>query len=106
MRIVLTLLLLLVLNATNLAVAADVHPYPAQAVDLAGQSASSDADGGEPAQPPCQICLHGAALTLLPQGVSILPARHFALLPLAADCPTPPAAPPGRIDKPPRSVSG
>lgn len=106
MRVVLTLLLLLALNATNFAVAADVHADPAQPAGIAGQPVPADASGDEPAEPPCQICLHGPALTLLPQDVAVLPALQHAPPAVAAVCPTPPAAPPGRIDEPPKPFSG
>jgi hypothetical protein len=106
MRVVLTLLVLLALNATNLAVAADVHADPAQPAGFAGQPLLADADGDDPSGSPCQICLHGPALTLLPQAVAFPPAFQPVPPAIAAPCPTPPAAPPGRIDEPPRPVSG
>ncbi|MCU0759572.1 MAG: hypothetical protein MUF07_10335 [Steroidobacteraceae bacterium] len=106
MRVVLTLLVLLALNATNLAVAADVHADPAQVAAFGGVPPAVDAAGDDPSGSPCQICLHGPALTLLPQALALPPALQAAPPSVATPCPTPPAAPPGRIDEPPRPVSG
>ena len=101
MRVALICLLLLAVSTTNLAVATDVHfANPVAANELSGTPGSDD-----PQAPVCQVCLHGPALTLLPQ----LPA-----LPAHSDRPPSPVHPADhghpavlldRIDEPPRSTA-
>ena len=98
MRIALVCLLLLMVSTTNFAVAADAHfADPATSSEIAAPPGSDD-----PAGLACQICLHGPALTLVPQ-IPSLPVRpDRPPSPAHATHGVHPAALPDRIDEPPR----
>ena len=98
MRIALVWLLLFELSATNLAVATDAHfADPATSSEVAASPG-----GDQPAALACQICLHGPALTLLPQLPSLSVRADRPPSPAHPTLSLHPAAIPDRIDEPPR----